>query len=114
MNSRFSSFLRFPGESFGRSGRANKQHQSQKTSLPIHICDSFRRYGYIYIHVPKCGGIAVSRRLTGFPVGHKSISDYYRHEPLFAQKAFKFSLVRNPYHRFKSAYYYHCEWRNER
>ena len=106
MDGRFSSFLRFPGKAFGHSERANKQYQSKKASSSIHICDSFRRYGYIYIHVPKSGGISVSSRLMGFAVGHKSISYYYRHEPLFAQKAFKFSLVRNPYHRFKSAYYY--------
>lgn len=79
---------------------------SRKLLKQFHIYDQFKRYNYIYIHIPKTGGISVSKRLMGFAVGHKSISEYYANEPLFAEKAFKFSLVRHPFARFRSAYFY--------
>jgi hypothetical protein len=72
----------------------------------FHLYDQFRRYNYIYIHIPKTGGISVSKRLMGFAVGHKSISEYFANDPFFSEKAFKFSLVRHPFTRFRSTYFY--------
>ena len=58
----------------------------------------------LFVHIPKAAGSTVSLLLYGYRIGHKYISDYHRMDPKFTQEAFKFSFVRHPYFRFKSAY----------
>jgi chondroitin 4-sulfotransferase 11 len=65
----------------------------------------FDIYRCIFIHIPKCAGIAVARSLFGKPVGHLSALDYLT---VFGKKDFsgyyKFTIVRNPFSRLVSAY----------
>lgn len=62
--------------------------------------------GCLFVHVPKCAGIAVSHALFGNRAGgHLALSNYQlaldarQYEALF-----KFTVVRNPYDRLLSAY----------
>ncbi|MES1925757.1 sulfotransferase family 2 domain-containing protein [Salinisphaera sp. T31B1] len=60
----------------------------------------------IFIHIPKCAGVAVSQALFGnMAGGHKTLS-HYRHvfEPRILLDYFKFTIVRNPWDRLVSAY----------
>jgi len=64
------------------------------------------RRGFIFVHVPKTGGQSISKALGGKA---NSIST---HDPLFAHRKddlFKFGLVRNPWDRMVSLYYFLCQ-----
>lgn len=60
----------------------------------------------VFIHIPKTGGISVSRSLFGnLGGGHKDVKFYKRaFGPLTYDKYFSFAFVRNPYTRLYSAY----------
>lgn len=66
----------------------------------------FDRYRCIFVHIPKTGGISVSRALFGnLAGGHATIRHY---QMVFApeefNRYFKFAFVRNPWDRLYSAY----------
>jgi hypothetical protein len=66
----------------------------------------FYYYRTIFIHIPKTAGISISRSLFGnLSGGHKKITDYQKifTEDQFDQ-FFKFTVVRNPWTRCRSAY----------
>ncbi|HEY6723884.1 MAG TPA: sulfotransferase family 2 domain-containing protein [Polyangiaceae bacterium] len=66
----------------------------------------FDEHKCIFIHIPKCAGISVSRGLFGGLAGtHNSIKTFqlvYSKEEL--DRYFKFAFVRNPWDRLLSAY----------
>ncbi len=67
------------------------------------------KYKFIFIRINKCGGISVRdtlKRLVGKSLvikGHTCIREFKRQH---IKKYFKFTFVRNPWHRFVSLYFY--------
>ena len=64
-----------------------------------------RALGLLFVHVPKCGGSSVEDQL-GIAHGHRSAVYFRAADPDFFARAWKFSIVRNPYDRLVSAFHY--------
>ena len=68
----------------------------------------FDRYGCIFVHVPKTGGVSIAKSLFGCLAGYHIDLSYY--QCIFDSKEFrtyfKFAFVRNPWDRLVSAYHY--------
>lgn len=62
----------------------------------------------IFVHIPKCAGIAVNHALFGNLAGGHTTLDHYIDifEPGAFQRYFKFTFVRNPWDRLVSAYHF--------
>lgn len=66
----------------------------------------FDKMGCIFVHIPKCAGVSITKSLFGcLAGGHTSVEEYLYHygSKEFAQR-FTFTIVRNPYDRIASAY----------
>lgn len=69
----------------------------------------YRQYmekGILFIHIPKAAGTSINMTLFGnMGLGHLRAKDYINIFGFLNYKSFfKFSIVRNPYDRFESAY----------
>lgn len=64
----------------------------------------FVRDKFIFIHIPKCAGSSFLNSYIGFQLGHATANDYCSRDPLFFREAFSCAFVRDPVHRFISAY----------
>ena len=64
-----------------------------------------RALGLLFVHVPKCGGSSVEAQL-GIDHGHRSAVYFRAADPALFARAWKFSIVRNPYDRLVSAFHY--------
>jgi len=62
----------------------------------------------IFVHIPKTAGTSVFRALDIVPCSdtHAPISAYRWHDPGLHKRAFKFSIVRNPWDRFVSSFFF--------
>lgn len=62
----------------------------------------------IFVHIPKCVGVSVSRALFGnLAGGHTTLEEYLDiFEPRCIIDYFKFTVVRNPWDRVVSAYFF--------
>lgn len=62
----------------------------------------------IFVHIPKCAGVSVSRAIFGnLGGGHSTLEDYlHTFEPRSFLQYFKFTIVRNPWDRLVSAYFF--------
>ncbi len=70
--------------------------------------EPFDKYKTIFIHVPKCAGVSVNHTLFGnLAGGHATLNDYLHvFEPELIENYFKFTIVRNPWDRLVSAYFF--------
>lgn len=64
-----------------------------------------RALGAIFVHIPKCGGTSVENQIGVFH-GHRSAVYFRAADRAFFARAFKFTLVRNPYDRLVSGFHY--------
>ncbi|WP_200348644.1 sulfotransferase family 2 domain-containing protein [Halochromatium glycolicum] len=62
----------------------------------------------IFIHIPKCAGVSVNKKLFGnLAGGHTTFNEYsVIFEPRLLTEYFKFTIVRNPWDRLVSAYFF--------
>lgn len=103
-----------------------KEHQKRRVTV---TSDGYSYRGFdekkaIFIHIPKCAGVSVNRSIFGdLGGGHNTIEEYISiFEPKFLTRYFKFTIVRNPWDRVVSAYFFlkkggfsakDSEWFNE-
>jgi len=62
----------------------------------------------IFVHIPKCGGVSINKALFGnLAGGHTTLEEYLNiFEPRCINNYFKFTVVRNPWDRLVSAYFF--------
>lgn len=65
----------------------------------------------VYVHIPKTAGVSVQKTLYGnYGMGHMGIRKYRQFlRPGFLNRAFVFTVVRNPWSRLHSAYHFLME-----
>lgn len=71
----------------------------------------------IFIHIPRCGGTSIEKALTGLDywdinptLKHAPANIYKNLFPNYWDEYFKFSIVRDPYSRFRSLWKYRNEY----
>lgn len=73
----------------------------------IYSISKFHEKKCIFVHIPKCAGISLAQTLFGHCVPHSTITDY---QIMFGadkfNNYFKFTIVRNPWDRLVSAYFF--------
>ena len=82
-----------------------RKHWEMVRRMPIH--QAYERHNCLFVHIPKCAGLTVSRSLFGADSQHRDLFQYrliFGHR--FVDKAFKFTFLRDPIERFISAYYF--------
>ncbi len=62
----------------------------------------------IFIHIPKCAGVSINQAIFGNLAGGHTTLDHYLKifEPHCINSYFKFTIVRNPWDRLVSAYFF--------
>lgn len=77
----------------------------QTRRRPI-LTDWNRRHGAIFVHIPKTAGTTLLDALGAEPVfdTHAPAITYRKSDPALFARAFKFTIVRNPWDRFASSF----------
>lgn len=71
------------------------------------IHDEFRIKNILFTHIPKAAGSSIGEAILGHDrVGHYPARYIKRLDPVFFEKCFKFTIIRNPWDRLYSAYYF--------
>ncbi|MFW8602418.1 sulfotransferase family 2 domain-containing protein [Desulfobacterota bacterium M19] len=91
--------------------RKFKGGQKRRTKIALdneNSLNGFDRYRCIFIHIPKAGGVSLASELFGnLGGGHQAIYSYYLvYSPKEFNEYYKFSIVRNPWDRIVSAYFF--------
>lgn len=93
---------------FDRQAFNELQRLRHETTLGTFSFREFDRKKAIFIHIPKCAGIAIKQALfDDLSGGHTTLSAYCRvFEPELFLTYFKFTFIRNPWDRLVSAYHF--------
>lgn len=102
-----------------KNTRLKKMYLGMLNTLPVHTAYNFNRLlrtpysnieddnSFIFIHIPKAAGNAVIKNLYGEnATGHDPLTRYEKHDFEKLNDYFKFTVVRNPYDRIVSAFFY--------
>jgi hypothetical protein len=65
----------------------------------------YRQQGFLFVHVPKCGGSSVEAQIGTFH-GHRSAAYFTKADPALFDSVWKAALVRNPFDRLVSGFHY--------
>lgn len=76
--------------------------RSPKNGIPRCL----RKSRFLFIHIPKTGGMSIARAIYGRPVWHRTALAYLESEPDFFRARTSFTVVRNPWDRAVSMYEY--------
>lgn len=84
------------------------REQRYRPMTDNHSCRPFDQLRCIFVHIPKCAGISVSRSLFGNVSGaHHTLRKFQiMFSPAEFDQYFKFTFVRNPWDRAVSAYHF--------
>ena len=93
---------------FDRENFNQLQRLRQDTTEGTFSFREFDKRQAIFVHIPKCAGIAIKRALfNDLSGGHTKLSSYCRvFEPELFLTYFKFTFIRNPWDRLVSAYHF--------
>jgi len=77
------------------------------------------KHKFLYIHIPKCGGVSIKNALKNNEVKRDLLHNDLNNKRLIKQedklkKYFKFSFVRNPWDRMISLYHYFSQFKESR
>lgn len=61
---------------------------------------------WVFVHIPKCAGTSIWAALSAQPTWHPTLDEYFAHDAARARKAYKFTIVRNPWDRLVSSFHY--------
>ncbi len=84
------------------------QSLRKKITTSGYSFEPFDKHKTIFIHIPKCAGVSVNQTLFGnLAGGHRSLTEYLDiFEAESIRNYFKFTIVRNPWDRLVSAYFF--------
>lgn len=87
---------------------ARLQSLRKKTNSDGYSFEPFDKHKTIFIHIPKCAGVSVNHTLFGnLAGGHRTFTEYLSiFEAESITNYFKFTIVRNPWDRLVSAYFF--------
>lgn len=80
-------------------------HLSNRIRRQPTIYEEFKKNSVLFTHMPKVAGSSIGEAILGHDrVGHYPVRYIKSLDPLFYEKAYKISIVRNPWDRLFSAY----------